>query len=528
MGATGFDYLAQAGAQNARAQSQRKQQLTDQERETKLNDHNQTIQTIQGNMTAAQQAGDKDALARYQTQLDQVVADRTALFHPNQGPGAMAHLGKMVWEHVHGKTPAPSTQASTPEFQVPGAMGGAGMTSPAFTGPVVTQRPQTPADLKARAATDLSYGAPAPAPNKFTQQRQQLKEGGFSDEQIEKAMGIFAGIEPKPVADKPDTKVPWGKPIKGADGKWVQPMRNKAGEITNEPTPEGYEPPVAPAHMTTYAQNRADYAKSKGYTSVDEMTFQDDQDMMASMKQASTPTTSGSSQSLVYDQNNDPHIFTKKTSSSKTFPGATTTAKTPPPTGGTATAASPADLKKRVPKGNGGSSSQFGPAMTDLHKATPTENKAAADVLAATKLDSLANQALASHEPVQQRQLALGLIRGMAGRVNMQEFQQYTTKMGVANTVEGLINGITSGQMPEGIVQQLVNAAHANLKAAKEAQAAARTHAPDVATPQTGAASNMPPQSVIDTMREGQYVHGSDGSSWRKVNGVPVLQGGAK
>jgi hypothetical protein len=95
--------------------------------------------------------------------------------------------------------------------------------------------------------------------------------------------------------------------------------------------------------------------------------------------------------------------------------------------------------------------------------------KAMEDYNAAVKTDSLANQALASKEPVQQRQLALSLIRSMAGRVNMQEFQQYTTRMGVPNTIEGLINGITTGEMPPGVIQQLANAAHANVKASKEA-----------------------------------------------------------
>ncbi len=109
------------------------------------------------------------------------------------------------------------------------------------------------------------------------------------------------------------------------------------------------------------------------------------------------------------------------------------------------------------------------------------------DVIAATKVDSLAKQALASHEAVQQRQLALGMIRGMAGRVNMQEFEQYTKKMGVENTVEGLIMGIESGQLPPGIVQQLANAAHANLKASQEALKAALTPmATSDATPQGG------------------------------------------
>jgi hypothetical protein len=101
---------------------------------------------------------------------------------------------------------------------------------------------------------------------------------------------------------------------------------------------------------------------------------------------------------------------------------------------------------------------------------TPVQSKANEDVVAATKLDSLATQAIQAREPGQQRQLALGLIKAMAGRVNMQEYSIYTKNYGVANTIDGLIQGIQSGKMPQAVVLQLARDAHANLKAAKEAQ----------------------------------------------------------
>jgi hypothetical protein len=100
---------------------------------------------------------------------------------------------------------------------------------------------------------------------------------------------------------------------------------------------------------------------------------------------------------------------------------------------------------------------------------TPEYTKAMNDYETAVKADSMAKEALTSHEAVQQRNLAINLIRTMAGRVNMQEYQQYTTKMGVENTIEGLILGIQNGQMPPGIVKQLADTAAANLKASKVA-----------------------------------------------------------
>src|SRR6185437_14698476 len=160
-------------------------------------------------------------------------------------------------------------------------------------------------------------------------------------------------------------------------------------------------------------------------------------------------------------------VIQVQTTSSKSFPGAGVTPGATPSVPKTA-----GEAKKRVAAHAPAASSSSGvakPGETVGGKMTAPVVKATNDYIAAQKLDSLANQAVASHEPVQQRQLALGLIRGMAGRVNMQEFQQYTTKMGVPNTVEGLINGLSTGEMPSGIVEQLANAAHANLKASKDA-----------------------------------------------------------
>jgi hypothetical protein len=110
------------------------------------------------------------------------------------------------------------------------------------------------------------------------------------------------------------------------------------------------------------------------------------------------------------------------------------------------------------------------PGDTIGGRATPNQTKADEDVTAATKLNSLAVQAVQSQEPGQQRQLALALIKGMAGRVNMQEYAIYTRGYGVENTVDGLIKGIQSGRMAPGVVRQLARDAHANLVAAKAAQ----------------------------------------------------------
>lgn len=442
---------------------QHKQQLSDEERETALSDHNNTIQTLQKNMTAAQAAGDNDALTKYQTQLNQVVKDRTALFHPDQGPNAMAHLGRMVWEHVHGKKPEPSTQATTPEFQLPGnasTMGQPGPTIPASTGPVVTQRPTTPADLKERAATDLGFGVPAQPASKFAVQRQQLKEGGFTDDQIEHAMNIFAGIEAKPV-DRPDVKVPYGKPIQ-EDGKWVQPMRNHAGEVTNEPLPEGYAPPVvAPKDsQSALSVQRREYAKAKYGDEHHALTFADEQNMIKLTKQAGAGTNVSNQTRFVRQENGDIVAQRVQQSSGKSFGGTQPTPEAPPGSTQPSAAApkesgttpTPAALKKNAaavvtssPKKSAGGVVKSGDVVG--HVATPPETAAKknVDIAESSYLD--VQKASSDPTPVGDQGVVLAWLRGRVNRVTATEIAAVNNLGGMKMRLEGNAARIISGTM---------------------------------------------------------------------------------
>lgn len=591
----GFQSLIDQHAANRLASSEQKRRLSDQERQTALDDHNNTIQTLQKNMTAAQAAGDNDALTKYQTQLNQVVKDRTALFHPDQGPNAMAHLGRMVWEHVHGKKPEPSTQATTPEFQLPGnasTMGQPGPTIPASTGPVVTQRPTTPADLKERAATDLGFGTPAAPANKYAVQRQQLQQAGFTPEQIAKAMPILAGFEAKPVDRQ--TKDSWemvpgtvnGQPVTLQRNKTDGSFRDLSGEDVAPETLSNFKPTgkaaiIHPSQAALASYLRAKYGDNPTAAQIEEGT--------AHYKQLQTPTTSGTSQSLVYDHNNDPHVFTKRSTSSKTFPGGGGAAggfvtpsargvavpgmvkpgnidtssrpdvknpdgthssvrsisigtdegevliptvsdgkdgkpahvmtnpeaiayykqyggqlgvfQTPEAatayaqklhkdqskgtvTNGRLTAATPGDLKKAIPKS---APSQFGPALVDMHKQTPTENKAADDVRQASKLDSMAQQALTAKSAAMDKVFLGSMQKLIEGRFNQGAYDNLSKKYGLANNFQGWLNSLSTGAFPDEVRAELVKAARANLTAAKTAQSTAGpdrgdTPAPD-ATP---------------------------------------------
>jgi hypothetical protein len=151
---------------------------------------------------------------------------------------------------------------------------------------------------------------------------------------------------------------------------------------------------------------------------------------------------------------------------------------------------------------------------------TPAQTKADEAVNTATQVASLAD--LAQQHPTAQNQknLALAVIRGAAGRVNMQEYDILTKRAGLANSVEAWANSVSTGMLPDEVFKGLIGVTKDNLKAAQAAQAQSRK--PIGGTPDQG---NMPPQSVIDSMKEGQYVHGPNGASFQKKGGVLVPAG---
>lgn len=484
---TGFDALAQAGVQNAEFQSERKRQLSDEERETALADHNNTIRNLQQRMS---QVGANDpSYGTLQTQLNQVVSDRTALFHPNNGPGAMAHLGKMLWQHVHGKpqdaprvaeTPIQGSQGST----LPGMAGGAPIvtpTLPAATSPSDTKpnTPVTPAGMKARVAQDLSYGAPAPPQNPTLIYRKQLQEAlpHLSPEELDKAVAIHAGFEPKPV-DRPETWTTYGKPVKNAEGVWVQPFKNREGQIENRATPAGYEPPLPSAHMTNQAQLRADYAKALGKKPED-LTFEDDQNMVSAVKRAGTAVTVGTHVSFVPQANGDIKAVTTTTTSSKQFPGAGSavppgSSKPSPaaPTGNEPTAPTPGGLKKRA----AGVAEKTKAGVVNNgnivgHRNTPPETKAKTAVDAAQS--SYLDVQKASQDPTSlgDKGILLAWLRGRVNRVTQSEIASVSNLGGAQLVLENGIARITKGQMSPTQRQWFLQSAKQNYDIAQQVAA---------------------------------------------------------
>lgn len=509
-----------------------KKQLTDEERQTHLNDYNNTLTTLQTNMQAAREAGDTTSLNNYQTQHDQVIKDRTALFHPDNGPGGLAMLGKMVWDKVHGSTAPPSTslapdsavqlpvagtvqQVALPAVADTGANGlpaqggqmlpaapavnlpampGAGPVIPASStpGPTVTERPATKQDAATQYATDMSYNTPAPTPNALLLKAKRMQAAGYTPEEIKKSNDIDVGLAAKPVG-----RIPSGQYelVSGTmNGQKVSFQRSKYdGSFTdlngNPVGPDALTNFVpdskAVVHPPTQSRQLVEsYAKQLGKKPED-LTFDELNNMNGLVAQAKAGNTSRDVTSFqvingqitpvtVRDTTHKSFNATPIPPAATVPPGTTVPSSQPAPAAGAP--ATPGALKRSAaatvkPKGGSGLISVGAPIG---EKPTAAQGKADQDVIAATKLDSLANRAVASKDPGQQRQLALALIKAMAGRVNMQEYGIYTKGYGVANTVDGLIQGITNGGLSPGVLEHLVNDAHANLAASKDAQVESR------------------------------------------------------
>ncbi len=148
---------------------------------------------------------------------------------------------------------------------------------------------------------------------------------------------------------------------------------------------------------------------------------------IAWFRQQNTPAVTNTGQTLVYDQNNQPHVFTHTGTSTKTFPGAKSApaAVSPDARSGTSTPEqitstappSPADLRKeaekRRPAGAGVSpKSPIGPVIPGFTKLSPDVTAANKKYNDAVGLLSFANSVLKHPDnPQEQRNFAVQMAR---------------------------------------------------------------------------------------------------------------------
>ena len=353
-------FVAGAAVRGYQQGAAQKQASTDEEHENMLAGYNESASNLKQRM--AQVGPNSPEYAGLQTQLNQVVADTTALFHPNR-PGGLERLGKLVWNKVHGAPPdqaprvAETPVAGAESTTLPG-MGGA-VNLPGSAGPVVGQlgtgnvagtatpaaslqgaapnlttpalpasqvasdtAPNTPivpprnaAEARQRYTEDLAAGAAAAHPqNPLMLLRQNVSQAlpHLSPQDLDKVTEIAAGLQAKPIAQR--QLHPNVLNFKHPDGK-------VASHDVNDPDDQ---PPEGSVRMS--AQSAPHQSTSQFETYVrswfpDGGTPQQREWLMVRKKRLESPGTSSSREGVYYDTNGDPHIVRLSSSSQKEFYG---------------------------------------------------------------------------------------------------------------------------------------------------------------------------------------------------------------
>jgi hypothetical protein len=112
--------------------------------------------------------------------------------------------------------------------------------------------------------------------------------------------------------------------------------------------------------------------------------------------------------------------------------------------------------------------------------------KANDDVIAATKLSSLADQVAANpRDAVNQKRLAVALERQASGRYTTQALE-FVITAGWGNTLEQWANNPSTGALSADVMRQLVDGAHQNLRAAQDALKISQSELGSQPSPQSG------------------------------------------
>jgi hypothetical protein len=264
---------------------------------------------------------------------------------------------------------------------------------------------------------------------------------------------------------------------KDADGKehyWRIPMA--ADQDPEEVDFNGQTMvPKSTAHPSTAAEAqwiRATYGKD-----LEQLSPEQASEAISRYKQLNTPSSTTTGQTLVYDQNNQPHVFTHTGTSTKTFPGARPSAETGTPAAkpSSGSQASPSTLKKEAekhrPSGTASTPrSPIGPAIPGFTKLSREVTTARNDYDTAKALVDVADRAMKAPPDVKaglQRQVAATIQNTLEKRFNQAAYDNLVQHYGIANSFQAWLDRQETGALPDAIFKQLVAIAHSNLEGKK-------------------------------------------------------------
>jgi len=295
------------------------------------------------------------------------------------------------------------------------------------------------------------------------------------------------------------------------DGSYRELQVNKKGEYRYQQMPEGYNPQAAKTKSGTsmFAVSLDTYAKSKGYGSFSEIPdeYKEKVKDYEIRKDALDRTISKKSVVTRLMQDAEGHPFTA-TVTNYSGPAGNEELVDPMPSkeGAAPSSSGPANATPSPAKTNpsspnldkvkkdakalntpsaGSGNAKFGPPDTSIQMKTP-------EITAANKLYQDAVGLVDYADKVQkhpnnaqeQRDFAIKMEKVMSGRFQTAAYDLEVKNSGIANTFQQWINDISTGALPQQIVDHLVQSAHDYKDAmAKEVEAAKGT------SPNAGGAS---------------------------------------
>jgi hypothetical protein len=422
-----------------------KQMLSDQEFQTNLADAQQHITGLTQKLGTI--APTSTEYADTQGQLANAIQARTALFHPAVHPNAVQELGKAVGQHLHLIHPdlpaavvSPETTTETPGVQLPA---GAPQLPATSTTTKVQGPPQTPAQLKAMAQAHMvASGLPTYQPSPLSVEEQH------------RAAMVNAGLEPKAVAEKPDTwkVLTTSKPFKGEDGIYYQTEMDASGNLRRSPLPAGYAPSASTGKPPTANQMLWNsYAASLG-TTADKLSDPQKAGFLNWEARQHAMGHSTTSEHVEFDANGHPHLVTTHSNS------------TPVSAGGASSGSSASGKMRKLAHGNAqqpGAEAAGAPARAWV-RATPQSTTALKAVDTAEGSLRDVEQAAQDPTPVGDQGIVLSWLRGRVNRVTTTEIKAVNNLGGAEMKLEGNLVRLASGKMSNAQRQWFLQSARNN------------------------------------------------------------------
>ena len=371
------------------------------------------------------------------------------LYHPQKNPGALRHVGRIFKGDNFWNTLG----------QAAATMGGDKEGAAKFE-----QRKANQPENRAKAAMQEAAGTPAEV-NPYVQKAKQLKEAGFTDDQIKKIQEVDTGLAAKPAPEKeiPTKYQPQltttTDPADGTTHYWRVPL--EAGGKPEEVDFQGQKvvPKVAGAG-SKFNEILGSYEKKWGKKRDD---FTPEEFSFINQQIAYDSARSGVTNSIRFEKNDKNQIVPVEYQNTH-GPGK-------PPVDPHGIPKTAGEAKKRAAATAPGAPSSRvkvgAPIMTASNAAANAADK---DVSAAVKLDQIAKEVEKKpDDAINQKRLAVALEKISAGRFTTQALD-YIIKAGWGNTIEQWMHNPSTGALPKDVMRQLIDSAHQNLTAALAAQ----------------------------------------------------------